>query len=132
MSSAATPSRTCRTLVLTPSRSGPDLIHAPLAQTDERQQAEHCAAGRREAATALQVPAGKLRVFRQTVDLRLIHEEIERIETTERAFRVVAVQPGALLALGFELHQTLVRPLAQLGDRPELDRIGGARLGAGG
>src|SRR6266550_1098872 len=89
------------------------------------------AAGRREGATALQVPAGKLRVFRQTVDLRLIHEEIERIETTERAFRVVAVQPGALLTLGLELHEALVRALTQLGYRPELDRIGGAGFGAG-
>src|SRR5213592_2864804 len=118
----------CRTSVL-PSRSRTgrcsraDLVHTPLAQPDERQQAQHRATRRRERATLLQVPAGKLRVFRQTVDLRLIHEEVERVEAAERAIRIVAVQAGALLTLTLELHHTLLRAGAQLGDRPELDRV---------
>src|SRR5260370_18716416 len=45
--------------------------------------------------------------------------------------RVGGGQPRALLALGPELHEARVRPLAQFGDRPELDRIRWTRLGAG-
>src|SRR5437899_6283282 len=117
------PRRKYRTLVLH--------LHASLAQTHERQQAQDGAARGRKGATLLQAPARKLRVLRQTVHLRLIYEEVEGVEAAERASRIVAVQPRALLALGLELHEALVRPLAQFGDRPELDRIRWTRLGAG-
>src|SRR6267143_3662951 len=117
----------CRTSVLTPSLpASSDLIHAALAQTDERDQAEHGAGRGRERAAGFQVPAGEFRIPRQTVYLRLVDEEVEGVEATKRATRIVAVQAGALLALGFELLNALLRAGAQLGDRPERNRIGGA------
>src|SRR6266852_4162961 len=122
----------CRTSVLTPSLpASSDLIHAALAQTDERDQAEHGAGRGREHAAGFQVAAGEFRIPRQTVDLRLVHEEVEGVEATKRAIRIVAVQPGALLALGLKLVNTLLRAGAQFGDRPELDRISGAGFRAG-
>src|SRR5712691_1816856 len=107
------------------------LIHAPLPQADERQQAQHSAARHREPGALGKVAGRQLGPARQPVHLRLVHEEIERVEAAERSTGVGAVQLG-LGALRLELVDPLLGPRAQLGDRAELDRVGRARLRAGG
>src|SRR4029077_12559283 len=56
---------------------------------------------------------------------------VKRIEPPERAVRIGPIQLG-LDALRLELVHALMRPRAQFDDRPELDRVRGARLRAGG
>src|SRR6266699_2015725 len=107
------------------------LIHAPFPQAHERQQAQHGAARHREAGAPGKVAGRQLGPARQPVHLRLVHEEIERVEAAERATGVGAVQLG-LGALRLELVHPLLGPRAQLGDRAELDRVGRARFRAGG
>src|SRR6266704_6118606 len=106
-----------------------DRVHPPLAQAHEREQAEHRGAGSRERAAALQVAARELRVRGQAVDLGLVHQEIEGVQSAQRPVGVVTVEPG-VDALRLELLDALLGPSAQLDDRPELDRVGRARLGA--
>src|SRR6266550_535960 len=107
------------------------LVHAPLPQADERQHAQHGGARHRERGALGEVPRRQLRVPRQAVHLGFVDEEVERIEPAERPFRVGAVELG-LHALRLELVDALVCARAQLGDRPELDRVRGARLRARG
>src|SRR5205823_5463815 len=107
------------------------LVHAPLPQADERQHAQDGGARHREGGALGEVPRRKLWVPRQPVHLGLVDEEVERIEPAERSFRVGAVEIG-LHALRLELVGALARARAQLGDRPELDRVRGARLRARG
>src|SRR5689334_9317762 len=75
------------------------------------------------------MPRRELRVPRQAVHFGLINQQVERIEPAERALRVGAVEFGPD-ALRLELVDALVRARAQLGDRPELDRVGRAGFGA--
>src|SRR5437764_346163 len=51
--------------------------------------------------------------------------------TRNAVLRVTAVEPGHVDALLVELGQPGVRPLAQLVELAELDRLGGTGLGAG-
>src|SRR5205809_943353 len=107
------------------------LVHAPLPQADERQHAQDGGARHREGGALGEVPRRQLWVPRQPVYLGFVDEEVERIEPAERPFRVGAVELG-LHALRLELVDALVGPRAQLGDRPELDRVRGAGLRARG
>src|SRR5438874_4199231 len=107
------------------------LVHAPLPQADERQHAQDGGARHREGGALGEVPRRQLWVPRQPVYLGFVDEEVERIEPAERPFRVGAVELG-LHALRLELVDALVCARAQLGDRPELDRVRGARLRARG
>src|SRR2546429_3718536 len=107
------------------------LVHAPLPQADERQHARDGGARHREGGALGEVPRRQLWVPRQPVYLGFVDDEVERIEPAERPFRVGAVELG-LHALRLELVDALVCARAQLGDRPELDRVRGARLRARG
>src|SRR5436309_2377083 len=107
------------------------LVHAPLPQPDERQHAQDGGARHREGGALGEVPRRQVGVPRQPVYLGFVDEEVKRIEPAERPFRVGAVELG-LDALGLELVDPLARARAQLRDRPELDRVRGARLRARG
>src|SRR3989454_332099 len=107
-----------------------DFLHAPLAQADERQQSEDRRARGREGGAPAEGPRRQLRVRRQPVHLRLVHQQVERVEAAQRPVRLGAVQLR-LHALRAELVHALVGPRAQLRDRAELDRVGRTRLGAG-
>src|SRR5438094_385715 len=107
------------------------LVHAPLPQADERQHAQDGGARHREGGALGEVPRRKRWVPRQPVYLGCVDEGVERSEPAERPFRVGAVELG-LHALRLELVDALVCARAQLGDRPELDRVRGARLRARG
>src|SRR6266545_5499297 len=108
------------------------LVHAPFPDANQCEHAEHRRRRHRERATLLQAVAGKLRISRQAVDLGIVDEKIEGVQATQRPIRIVTVEPGAHFALRLELVHALLRPRAQLADRPELDRIGRASFGAGG
>src|SRR3989454_1928572 len=120
----------CRTSVGSSARAA-HVIHPSLAQADERQHAEHRRARERERGALGQIARRERRFPREPVDLRLVHEEVERVEPPERPVGVGAIQLG-LDALRLELVDALVRPCPELRDRPELDRVGRARLGARG
>src|SRR5690242_7957304 len=121
----------CRTLVGSPPSSAraAHFIHPPLAQTDQGEDAEYRRARDRERGAFSQIARWERGLPGQPVHLRLVHEEVKRIEPAERALRVSAVELG-LDALRFELVDALVCARAQLDDRPELDRVRGARLRA--
>src|SRR5262249_1791296 len=74
--------------------------------------------------------ARHLRLRWQAVDLGPVHQQVERVQAAEHLL-VSAVQPCPRLALPVQLSEPGLRVLAELGDRPEPDRAGRARLGAG-
>src|SRR5206468_11799461 len=114
-----------------PSPSAALLVHAPLPQADERQHAQHGGARHRERGALREAARRELRLPREPVHLWLVHEQVERVEPAEGSLRVGAVELG-LDALRLELVDALMRPRAQLDDRPELDRVCGAGLRARG
>src|SRR2546430_8102503 len=65
----------------------------------------------------------------QAVHLGLVHQQVEGVQTAERSSRARAVQLR-VDALGLELGDPFLGAGPQLGNRPELDRVGGAGLGA--
>jgi hypothetical protein len=78
-----------------------------------------------------QVPRGHHGVGWQPVYLGLALEEEERAVAADPVVRVAAVQPGVGNPGLVQLVQPRVRAFAQLVERAELDRVGGAGLGAG-
>src|SRR6266516_3708049 len=62
------------------------LVHAALAQADEREQPEHRGARHGEAGALAEVPCRQLRVPRQPVHLRLVHQQVERVEAAQGPF----------------------------------------------
>src|SRR5438093_431623 len=121
----------CRTLVRSPRSRPAHVVHAALAQADERQHPEDGRARQGERRALGEVARRQLRVARQPVHLRLVHEEVERVEPAQRAIRVGAIQL-CLDALRLELVDALLRPRPQLDDRAELYRVRGTRLRARG
>ena len=82
---------------------------------------------------ARQVPGGDHRVRRQPVHLGLVEQQEERPAAADAVVRVVASRaaPRSCPA-ACSCASRLRGPLAQLVQRAELDRVGRARLGAGG
>src|SRR3989475_12978725 len=107
------------------------IVHPALAQADERQHAEDGRARHRQPCALREIARRQLRLARQPVHLRLVHQQVERVEPAQRPVRVGAVQLG-LDTLRLELVDALVSARAQLGDRAELDRVGWTGLRAGG
>ena len=71
------------------------------------------------------------RVRRQAVDLGLVEQQEERAEAADAVVRVAAVEPRARSSpRASSFAEPLVGALAQLVERPELDRVGRARLRA--
>src|SRR2546426_7619354 len=101
------------------------LVHAPLAQANERQHPEDRGARHRERGALLEVAGRQLGIARQPVHLGLVHEQVERVEAARGALGLRAVQLR-LHALRPQLILALLRARAQLGDGPELDRVGPA------
>src|SRR2546425_1570548 len=99
------------------------IVHPALAQADERQHAEDGRARHRQPCALREIARRQLRLARQPVHLRLVHQQVERVEPAQRPVRVGAVQLG-LDTLRLELVDALVSARAQLGDRAELDRVG--------
>src|SRR5204863_267295 len=65
----------------------------------------------------------------QTVHLRFVDEQIERVQSAEDLL-IGAIEVGLLLSGLMELSHTLLRTIPQLADGPELDGLGRAGLGA--
>src|SRR5207237_3358945 len=105
------------------------LVHAPFPQAYDGQQSEDGRARHGEAPALGEVRGRQLRMTRQPVDLGLVNEEIEGVQPAERSGRAGAVELRGD-ALGLELSDALLGAGPQLGDRPELDRVGGTGLGA--
>src|SRR5256714_3723091 len=105
------------------------LVHAPFAQAHDGQQSQNGRARHGQAPALGEVRRRQFRVARQAVDLGLVHEEVKGVQPAERALRVRTVQLR-VDALGFQLSDALFGARAELGNRPELDRVGGARLRA--
>src|SRR4051794_37843544 len=78
-----------------------------------------------------EVPSGHHRVGREAVDLGLVQEQEERSVPAHPVLRVTAVEAGDVHALVVELLEPGVRAQSELVQLPELDRLGGAGLGAG-
>src|SRR5213594_440147 len=114
--------------IAAPPSASRNLLHPPLPNPHERDQAEHRAGRRRKRATLGQGAARQLRFCRQAVDLGVVDQEIEGVQATQRTVRVITVELGAFLSLGLQLVHAFLRPDAELGDRSELDRIGGTGL----
>src|SRR5205823_6519538 len=104
-------------------------VHPPLAQADERQHAHDGRARDGEAGALAEVLCRQLGMPWQAVHLGLVHQQVERVQPAERSSRARAVQ-FRVHALRLELCDPLLGAGPQLGNRPELDRVGGAGLGA--
>src|SRR5256884_1016460 len=104
-------------------------VHPPFAQADECQHAHDRRARDGETGALREVLRRQRGVRRQPVHLRLVDQQVERVQPAERSRRARAVQLR-VDALGLELRHALLRPRAKLGDRAELNRIGRAGLGA--
>src|SRR5439155_1110243 len=74
----------------------------------------------------------KLRLLREPVEGRLAEEQEERVETAQVAFRVRAVELGVFVAVLSELLDPLLGDARQIVAEAEPDRLGRARLCAGG
>jgi len=79
-----------------------------------------------------EVAGGHDRVRRQPVDLGLVEQQEERAVAADAVLRVAPVEPGDVDPSLVQLGQPPVGALAQLGQLAELDRLGGAGLGARG
>src|SRR6266581_4415392 len=107
-------------------------FHAPFANSNQGKYAEHGGGGDRECTALFQTRARELWVGGQTVNLRVIHQQIERVEAAERAVWIVAVELRAFFSLALELRHALLRAGPELGNWTELNRVGRARFRAGG
>src|SRR5205814_6207190 len=96
---------------------------------DRRRHGERGEPGR--APHPRQVPGGYHRIRWQPVHLRLVEQEEERAGAADAVVRVGAVELRAGLALLVESREAGLSALAQLVERPVLDRLGRARLGTG-
>src|SRR5262249_18711692 len=74
--------------------------------------------------------AGQLGIGGKTIYLRLVQQQVERIETAEHLL-IRAIQLGLDLALSLELVHARLRLLAQLVELAEANRLSGAGLRAG-
>src|SRR5207247_7166395 len=77
------------------------------------------------------VTGGQLWFVRQPVHFFFLNEQVEAVQPSKGSRRVRAVQVG-IDALRLELVDPLLSPRPELGDRPELNRVGGARFRARG
>ena len=73
---------------------------------------------------------GELGRRRQTVHFGLVDQQVERVESAQRTVAIGAVELAPRFTLRLQLTRLALRPLTQLIDGTELDRIGGARLRA--
>src|SRR5262245_45569975 len=105
---------------------------APLAEGHDRADTDDEGRPHRHQRVGKDVALGQERLLRQGVGRRLVEQEEERVEPAERPLRVGAVELRVLVAHLLELRDPLFRLGHQLVPEPELDRLGGARLGAGG
>src|SRR5882724_1415724 len=106
------------------------LFHPAVAEPGQPQQGQGDRPESREQRAADQVATRQLGIPRQTVDLGLVHDQVKGVEPAEHVL-VRAVEPGTLLAEAVQLRNPGGRPLLELANRAELDRLGGTRLGAG-
>src|SRR5439155_26251450 len=77
-----------------------------------------------------QVPRRRQRIGRKPVHLGLVQQQEEGAESIDAVGRIVAVQPGATDPGPFQSIDAVLSRDPQLVQRPELDRLGRARLGA--
>ena len=68
---------------------------------------------------------------RQAIRLRFIHQQVERVQSTQNAL-VGPIQLGFGLPSGLEVRDTLLSPFFQILDRPELNRCRRADRRTGG
>src|SRR2546427_1145738 len=102
-------------------------VHAPFAQADDGQQSEDGGARDGQRPARREVARRQLWMPRQAVHLRPVDQQVERVQPAQCPVRVRAVQVR-LHALRVQLLDALLRPRAQLGNGPELNRVRGARL----
>ena len=79
-----------------------------------------------------QVAGGDHLIRRQAVHLGLVQQQEERPAAADAVVRVVQVELGVVLAGLAQVRHPQRGPLAELVQRPELDGLGRAGLGAGG
>src|SRR5207245_391931 len=112
-----------------PSRVSPA---APPPEGDQGAQPHDQGGADRQERVDEDVALRKLRLLREPVERRLAEEQEERVETAQVAFRVRAVELGVFVAELSELLDPLLGDAGQLVAEAEPDRLGRARLRAGG
>src|SRR5512132_2780623 len=104
----------------------------PVAKRQERSQSDHERRADREQRVDDHVPLRQLGSRGQVVRRRRRQEQEEGVQAAEKALVVGAVEVRLLEAEPLERLHALLRLGHQLVAEPELDRVRGARLGAGG
>src|ERR1700730_745648 len=105
---------------------------APLAEREERPDADEERRPDGQQRVHDHVALGKGRLLRQRVGRRLVEQEEERVETAQRAIAVGAVELRVFVAHALERRHALVGLGHQLVPEAELDGLRGAGLRAGG
>ncbi len=85
----------------------------------------------RSGCTAAFIPGGHHRVWRQPVDLRLVEQQEECAVVADAVLRITSVEPSVGDPGLVQPGQPGVGPFPQLVQRPELDGVRRAGLGAG-
>src|ERR1044072_6605894 len=108
-----------------------DRVDAVLPNSEQREETQDHGGRAREQRASPESAAGEPRVGRQPVGLRLVHQEVERVEAAQGVVGIGAVQVRLRFPLGVQLVYPPMRPLPQLAHRAELDQTGRAALRAG-
>src|SRR5690242_20290233 len=111
---------TAFTRLLLPARGG---RAATVPEAEDAHDRDGSRGDRRPCRAPGEIRGGQLRRGRQVVDLGLVDEEEEGVETAQRPLLVGAVQVGALVAAGVQLLDAGGGQRLQLPDRSEADGV---------
>src|SRR3989475_6219486 len=109
----------------------PVLLRASIAETEDAGDPDDDRSQDRIYRRGNQVARRHLRIGRQSVDFRLVHQQIERVQPTEHLL-VGAVEIRPVLPRPVQLLHARLRSLSKLADGPKLNRLGRAGFRAGG
>src|SRR6266478_10201321 len=109
----------------------PVLLRASIAEIEDAGEADDDRSQERRDRRGNEIARRHLRIGRQSVDFRSVHEQVERIQPAEHLL-VGAVEVRLVLARPVQLLYPRFRSLAKLADGPELNRLGRAGFRAGG
>src|SRR5882672_9049477 len=109
----------------------PVLFRASIAEIEEAGEAEDDGPQYRRHRRGNQIASRHLRIGRQSVDFRSVHQQVERVQPAVHLL-VGAVEIRPVLPRPVELLHPRSRSLSKLADGPKLDRLGRAGFRAGG
>src|SRR3984893_15167816 len=109
----------------------PVLLRAAIAEIEDAGEADDDRSQDRRDRRGNQIARRHLRIGRQSVDFRLVHQQVERVQPAEHLL-VGAVEIRPALARPVQLLHPRFRSLSKLAYGAELDRLGRAGFRAGG